>query len=189
MMHEIEIIRKIDEIISRKSNEIGFEVMKPEHSGNVVSILRENWHLFLEMHSPIVSSLSLQMSIYIEDEAIRMLLFPSPVIIESRNTDQFIQLSNTANHYLYRGSALGRFWVDVDNLDFTYEIILKKELAEYHAAELENQLFDIPYAHFQDLHIPLVMLAANAWKADMAINYLTELREKGYVDNSVYGLW
>ncbi len=183
------IICKINEIITRKSNEIGFEIMKPEHSGNVVSILRENWHLFLEMHSPIVSPLPLQMAIYIEDEAVRMLLFPSPAIIDSRNTNQFIQLSNTANRYLYRGSALGRFWVDVDNRDFAYELILKEELLEYHAAEIENQLFDIPYAHFKDLHIPLVMLAANAWKADMAISYLTELRGKGYVDNSVYGLW
>ncbi len=55
--------------------------------------------------------------------------------------------------------------------------------------KIENQLFDIPYAHFKDLHIPLVMLAGNAWRVDMAISYLTELREKGYVDNSVYGLW
>ncbi len=100
-----------------------------------------------------------------------------------------IQLSNTANRYLYRGSALGRFWVDVDNHDFAYELILKEELLECHAAEIENQLFDIPYAHFKDLHIPLVMLTGNAWRADMAISYLTELREKGYVDNSVYGLW
>ncbi len=109
------IIRKINEIIPRKTNEFGFEIMKPEHSGNVVSMLRENWHLFLELHSPIVSPLPLQMAIYIEDEAIRMLLFPSPAMIDSRNTNQFIQLSNTANRYLYRGSALGRFWVDADS--------------------------------------------------------------------------
>lgn len=184
-----ETIRKINEIIIRKSNELGFEIMELEHSGNVVSIFREDWHLFLEMRSPIVSSLLLQMTIAVEDEAVQMLLFPSPAIIDSRNTNQFIQLSNTANRYLYRGSALGRFWVDVDNRDFAYELILKEILPECHAAETENQLFDVPYAHFKDLHIPLVMLAENVWKADMAIRYLTELREKGYVDNSVYDLW
>ena len=45
-------IRKINRIIIRKSNELGFEIMKREHSGNVVSIFREDWHLFLEMRSP-----------------------------------------------------------------------------------------------------------------------------------------
>lgn len=184
-----ETIRKINEILIQKSNELGFEMMKPEHSGNVVSILREDWHLFLEMHSPIVSPLSLQMTIYIEGEAVRMLFFPSPAIIDSRNTNQFIQLSNAANRYLYMGSALGRFWVDVENCDFAYELILMEELIEHHASEIEKQLFDTPYSNFKDLHIPLVMLAGNVWKADMAISYLTELREKGYVDNSVYGLW
>lgn len=178
-------IRKINRIIIRKSNELGFEIMKREHSGNVVSIFREDWHLFLEMRSPVVSPLLLQMTISVEDEAVRMLLFPSPAIIDSKNTNQFIQLSNAANRYLYMGSALGRFWVDVDNCDLAYEQIL----LGCHAAEIENQLFDVPYAHFKDLHIPLVMLAENVWKADMAIRYLTELREKGYVDNSVYGLW
>lgn len=185
-----EIICKINGVILQKSNELGFEIMKPEHSGNIVSMLRENWHLFLEMRSPIVSPLPLQMTIYIENDAVRMLLFPSPAIINSRNTNQFIQLANTANQYLYRGSALGRFWVDMENHDLAYELILKEELLEaLRATEIENQLFDIPYAHFTDLHIPLLMLAGNVWKADMAISYLTELRDKGYVDNAVYGLW
>ena len=178
-------ILMLNKIVAQKSHELGFQVIKPEHSGNVVSILREDWHLFLEMHSPILSPLSLQMTISVEDEAVRMLLFPSPAIIDSKNTNQFIQLSNAANRYLYMGSALGRFWVDVDNCDLAYEQIL----LGCHAAEIENQLFDVPYAHFKDLHIPLVMLAENVWKTDMALRYLTELREKGYVDNSVYGLW
>lgn len=184
-----EIIRTMNEIIIQKSNEFGFEIMKPEHLGNVVSILQEDWHLFIEMHSPILSPLSLQMTIYIEDEAVRMLLFPSPAIIDSRNVNQFIQLSNTANRYLYRGNALGRFWVDMDNCDFAYELILKEELFEYHVVEVGDQLFNVPLAHFKDLHIPLLMLAGNVWETDMAIGYFTELRENGYVDNSAYALW
>ena len=187
-MRSDEIILMLNKIVIQKSNELGFEIMKREHSGNVISIFREDCHLFWEMRSPIVPSLPLQMTIYVEDEAVRMLFFPSPVIIDSRNMNPFILLSNAANRYLYIGSALGRFWVDVDNSDFAYELILKEILLGCHA-EIENQLFDVPYAHFKDLHIPLVMLAENVWKADMAIRYLTELREKGYVDNSVYGLW
>ena len=188
-MKNDEIILMLNKIVTQKSNELGFEIMKPKHSGNVISILREEWHLFLEMHSPIVSSLLLQMTIYVEDKAVRMLFFPSPAIIDNRNMNQFILLSNVANRYLYIGSALGRFWVDVENRDFAYELILREELIEHHASEIEKQLFDVPYSHFKDLHIPLLMLEENVWDADMAIRYLTELREKGYVDNSVYGLW
>lgn len=191
-MRSDEIMLMLEKIVIQKSNEFGFEIMELENSGNVVSILREDWHLFLEMRSPIVPSLLLQMTIYVEDEALRMLFFPSPAIIDSRNMNQFILLSNAANRYLYMGSALGRFWVDVENRDFTYELILGKELIEHHAAEIEKQLFDAPYSHFKDLHIPLLMRAENVWKTDVAIRYLTELREKGYVGNSVYsvyGLW
>lgn len=187
-MKNDEIILMLNKIVTQKSNELGFEIMELENSGNVVSIFREDWHLFLEMRSPIVPSLLLQMTISVEDKAVRMLIFPSPAIIDSRNTNQFILLSNAANRYLYMGSALGRFWVDVENRDFAYELILRGELIEHHAAEIEKQLFDVPYSHFKDLHIPLLMLEENVWKVDIALRYLTELREKGYVDNFVYGL-
>ncbi len=177
----------LDKMITAKSKELGFTFMKPEHTGSVVSMLRDDWHLFMEIQSPIVPALSLQMSIDAEDDAVRMLLFPSPPIIGSGNALAFIQLSNLANRDLYMGDALGRFWVDVDHCDFAYELILKENLL--HTAEIENQLFDVPYRHFRDLHIPLVMLRQDIWQADTAISYLTELREKGYVDNSSYGLW
>ncbi len=181
-----ENILLLNKVIAAKSEELGFEFIRPEHDGPVVSILREDWHLFAQIQSPIVPSLSLQMAIYAEDDAVRMLLFPSPAIIDSGNALPFIQLSNLANRYLYMGDALGRFWVDADLCDFAYELILKEDLL--HAARIENQLFDVPYAHFTDLHIPLVMLRQNIWQADTAVSYLTELRENGYVDNSSYGL-
>ncbi len=179
----------LDKIISQKAEELGFEMMKPERAGNVVSILREDWHLFAEVCSPVAPPLELQMAVYADKEAVRMLFFPSPIIIQKKNISSFIHLSNVANRYLYRGIALGRFWVDEERLDFAYEVILKEEFLERFAEETGNQLFDIPHAHFQDLHIPLVMLAENSWKADTAISYLEELRENGYVDNEKYGLW
>lgn len=58
-------------------------MMKLEHSGTISILREEDWHLFIEMNSPIVSPLPLQMSIYVEDKAVRTLLFPSPVIINT----------------------------------------------------------------------------------------------------------
>ncbi len=179
----------LDKIISRKAKAFGLEMIKPERAGNVVSIMREDWHLFMEMRSLVAPPLQLQMAVYAKGAEVRMLIFPSPVIIKRENIGSFIYLSNVANHHLYRGAALGRFWVDRERLDFAYEVILKEDLLERCADEVENQLFDVPYAHFQDLHIPLVMLAGNVWEADTAIRYLEELRENGYVDNEKYGLW
>ena len=46
-------------------------------------------------------------------------------------------------------SAMGRFWVNDDN-DYCYECYLPEFLLE-HEKELENQLFDKPFAHFSRL--------------------------------------
>lgn len=183
-------IHLLNQIIIGKANEFGCEIMKPEHSGTVISFLRkEDWHLFIEMHSPLVPCLSLQMSVCIEEKKVRILLFPSPIIIDSGNVCQFVRLSNVANQYLYRGNALGRFWVDEESFDLAYELILEEHLIEHYTEESGKQLFDIPLTHFTDCHIPLMMLAKNTWKADVAIEYLKELRENGYVDNQRYNLW
>lgn len=185
-----ENILLLNKIITAKSSKLGFEIMKPVHSGTVVSILRaENWHLFIEMHSPIAPYLSLQMSICVEDKAVRVLIFPSPIIINSGNVGQFVRLSNLANQYLYRGNALGRFWVDEESFDLAYELILEEYLIEHYTEESGKQLFDIPLSHFRDCHIPLIMLAKNTWKANVAIDYLKELRGNGYVENQRYNLW
>ncbi|MCM1500408.1 MAG: hypothetical protein NC124_18250 [Clostridium sp.] len=179
----------LNKIITAKSNELGFGIMKPEHSGTVISLLREDWHLFIEIHNPLVPSLSLQMSIWFEDKAVQTRLFPSPSIINSGNVYQFLRLSNVANQRLGRRYDLGRFWVDEESFDLAYELILEEYLIEHYTEEVGKQLFEIPLAHFRDCHIPLMMLAGNAWKADTAISYLKELWENGYVDNRKYDLW
>lgn len=183
-------IQLLHKIIADKSKEWNFEIMKPEHSGTVISILQEDWHLFIKMHSPIVYSLPLQMSICVEGKAVRALIFPSPIIINSGNVSQFVRLSNVANHqYLCRGNALGRFWADEESCDLAYELILDEYLIEHYTEDIGRQLFDIPFNFFKDAHIPLVELAGNIWKADTAISYLEELWGNGYVDNSDYNLW
>lgn len=184
-----ENLSTLEKIVRVKSKEFNFTNMKLEHSASVIPMLREDWHLFMQMESPILPPLSLQMAIYAEETAVRMLLFPSPIIINRENVNEFIRLSNVANRYLYRGTALGRFWVDEEKLDFAYEVILKESLAEHCTEEVSWQMFDIPCSHYRDLHTPLVMLAEDIWKSETAIRYLTELRDNGYVDNSEYGLW
>lgn len=179
----------LNKVINQKAKEQGFTITKPVNSGAVVSILREDSHLFTQMSNSLVPALLLQMTICTEEKALRMLFFPSPRIVQEDNLNQFISLSNAANRYLYRGKALGRFWVDEANLDFAYEVIIKEELLESCSKEVAKQLFDVPLAHFTDLHIPLIMLAQNKWNAETAIGYLEELREKGYVDNLEYEIW
>ena len=36
---------------------------------------------------------------------------------------------------------------------------------------------------------PLMQLKKGEWTVDRAIEYLDELREKGYIDNSESGIW
>lgn len=182
----------LEKIIREKSIDLDFTSIKtrPQNAdSSVVSILREDWHLWTELRIPIAPPMPFQMSIRTEDSKIGMLFFPSPGIIKKDNVGAFIQLANVANHYLYRGTALGRFWVDEDNLDFSYEVRLKEKMLECCAEEVAEQLFDIPWSHFKDLQTPLSMLARDIWKEDMAVRFLTELREDGYIYNDDYGLW
>lgn len=179
----------LDKIIKNKCAKLGFESMEIQKEGPVVSILKEDWHLFIEFRNPLLPPLQLQCAITIEEDDIRLLCFPSPVIITDETMNEFIRFCNEANRELCGGMAWGRFWCDEENYDFAYEVILPEKVIEKDIEETARQLFDIPCAHYQDLHTPLIMLAGNRWESDMAICYLQELRENGYVDNADYDLW
>lgn len=179
----------LDKIIKNKCAELGFESMEIQKKGPVVSILKEDWHLFIEFQNSLLSPLQLQCTITIEGDAIRLLCFPSPVIIADKTMNEFIRFCNEANRELCGDMAWGRFWCDEENCDFAYEVLLSEKVIEEYTEEASRQLFDIPCAHYQDLHIPLIMLAGNKWESDIAICYLQELRENGYVNNADYGLW
>lgn len=153
----------LERVIKQKSAELGFCQKKLTSGVIPIAAPRERVHLMTELNSPVVPALPLQMSIRDSGNAIRALLFPSPPIIHNEQAaEQFLILENEANRELYRGAALGRFWVDIKNLDFAYELILKESIFESNAEEIAAQLFDVPLAHFRDLHIPLVMLAGGA---------------------------
>ena len=98
---------------------------------------------------------------------------------------EYIEFANEAN--LYLASATGRFWVNDDN-DYCYECYLPEFLLE-HEKELENQLFDKPFAHFRDCLTPLMKMKNGEWYSELAIKYLTELREKvmSIMKNIIFG--
>jgi hypothetical protein len=176
-------------IIKRKSAEFGLRQLAYSPQVIYLAAPQELFHLMTELTSPVAPSLPLQLSIQCEKDAVRALLFPSPRILTEQTAGHFLGLVNEANQELYRGSALGRFWVDVKNLDLAYEFIFKEAMLESDPEEIATQLFDVSLAHFYDLHIPLVMQAGGIWDCNTALLYLQQLRKDGYVDNKDFGLW
>lgn len=148
-------------------------------------LLSEEYHLATGVENELFSW-ELQQTIGITNNGkFHMMMFMHPIIVNDNNRREFIEFANAANMWL--GASLGRFWVNYDN-DFCYECYLPELLTSY-LDELEQQLFDLPFAHFKDCLTPLMQLKEGKWTVEKAIQYLDELRTEGYVDNSEYGLW
>ena len=148
-------------------------------------LLSEEYHLSTGVENELFSW-ELQQTIGITNNGkIHMMMFMHPIIVNDNNRREFIEFANAANMWL--GTPLGRFWINNDN-DFCYECYLPELLTSY-LDELEQQLFDLPFAHFKDCLTPLMQLKEGKWTVEKAIQYLDELRTEGYVDNSEYGLW
>lgn len=147
--------------------------------------MKEDFHLFTLIENEIFSW-ELQITIDCATEGrIHLMMFLHPVVITTATKLAYIEFANEAN--LYLASAMGRFWVNKN--DYCYECYLPESLLLENEKELENQLFDKPFAHFRDCLSPLMKMKDGEWNAEYAIKYLTELRENGYVDNQEYNLW
>lgn len=182
MNRQIAVI--LGELINEKENQYALQIMRHDSSKKTVPIHRnmEYFHLFLTLRNELVPPLALQFSIsLVADEYVRCLIFPSPLIISNETIHHFITFTNTCNRYVLTGK--GRFWVDVEHLDFAYEILLPFDDIINKQAETGEQLFDKPLTHFQDMMKPLYMLQTKQWQADIATNYLDELRIYGVVNN------
>lgn len=175
----------LDRIVTRKAREFSLEKRKQDHTGSVIPIFREEWHLYAFLSHPLVPELQLQGSISIMEEFVRTVWFPHPVLITPETRTEFILFANEANIEMHSG---GRFWCNED-MDFAYEVVLKDEIIEHAEEEAAVLMFDIPFVQFQDFHAPLMMLGSGTWQSDTAIRYLDELRSEGAVDPSDYGLW
>lgn len=183
-----ENLTSLEKMIRRKSVELGFYSVGDFPKVVSLFVPQERFHLSIRLRNPVVPDLPLQMSIRDEEGTVRVLLFPSPSILTEHTADQFLILANEANRELYRGAALGRFWVDTENRDFAYELLLRESFLESHPEETAAQLFDVPLSHFRDLHIPLVMLAGGIWSPETALKFFRQLRSEGFVEHSDYGL-
>lgn len=176
----------LEQIVDKRAREFSLEKEKRDHTGSVVSIWRqEDWHLFAWLEHPLVPMLEIQCTISVEEGFVSAVWFPHPTLITPDTKTEFILFCNEANLEMHSG---GKFWCD-EEFDFAYEIMLKEEIIENCTEEAARLLFDLPYLQFHDLHVPLIMLSDGKWKSDIAIRYIRELRENGYVDNSDYDLW
>lgn len=147
--------------------------------------MREDFHLSTLIENEIFNwELQITIDCAIEGR-IHMMMFLHPIVITMETKLAYIEFANEAN--LYLASAMGRFLVNDDN-DYCYECFLPEILLD-DEKELENQLFDKPFSHFKDCLSPLMKMKDGEWNAEYAIEYLSELRENGYVDNREYGLW
>lgn len=183
MKKETNII--LEQIIDRKAREFTLEKEKWSHTGSIVSIFQEEWHLFSWLNHPLVSTMEIQCSISIEGDFVRAVWFPHPALITPETKTEFILFANEANLELH---SSGRFWCN-DAMDFAYEMVLSKEMIEKCEEEAARLLFDVPLLNYKDLHISLIMLKNGKWQSDTAIKYIKEMRTKGSVDNVDYGLW
>lgn len=175
----------LQRIVEKKAGEFSLEKEKRNHTGSVVSIFPEEWHLFTWLEHPLVPNLEIQCSISIEGDFVRSVWFPHPTLLTTETRTDFILFANEANLELHSG---GRFWCN-EAKDFAYELVMTKEIIEKNEEEAGRMLFDIPYSNYHDFHISLIMLQKGIWKAGTAIRYIKELRDKGVVDNSDYNLW
>lgn len=175
----------LEQIIDRKARELSLEKEKQNHTGSIVSMLRDEWHLWGWFKHPLVPPLEIQCSISVEGSFVRAVWFPHPILITPETRTEFVLLANEANLELHSG---GRFWCNED-MDFAYEIVLTEEIIEKCEEEAACLLFDVALSSYHDFQIPLIMLKSGIWRADTAIQYIKELRIKGVVDNSDYNLW
>lgn len=157
----------------------GFELQLSENKENVISFIRDNYHLFLKLEC-----ISLQMSIRIEEKSVFGLIFLDPILVNCKNKGEFI---NFINHINWLTMGFGHFYVDTNN-DIVYAIRIPEYLIQNHIDEVGRELFEIPINFYTDMQIPLSKIATDDWSAEIAIKYIDEMYSNGFVCNDDYGL-
>lgn len=183
------ILNQLNTLVKKCERKYGYRSYEFKTS-KVIKLYEEDYHLLLTIEDDSTGfSLELQMSILVEESGINAVLFPSPRVVTSHNKERFFKFINSANRYLHRSWSLGRFYIDDEFLDLAYEIALPLEVVNKCSAEtLEEQIFLIPLLHYQDMLSSITMLKEERWESELAIRYLEELRNNGYIDNEEYGI-
>jgi len=173
---------KLKKIIKKNERLFGLKILDKKADRY---LMKEDFHIITFLENEIYRW-ELQISIECAAEGrIHLMMFLHPIVITAETRSAYIEFANAAN--LYLSFEMGRFLVNDEN-DYCYECYLPDILLE-HENELEKQLFDMPFAHFKDCLSPLMKMKNGGWSSEIAIKYLTELREYGYVDNQAYNLW
>lgn len=173
--------KKLGSLIKKNAKLFNMQLINRKEKPFVVS---DDYHLSTAIENDLFSW-ELQMTIRVTKKGlIHLMMFVHPIVVNDNNRLWFIEFANAAN--LWLGSAVGKFWVNNEN-DYCYDCYLPEFFVDK-PKELEQQLFDKPFSHFKDCLTPLMQLKDGKWTVQKAIEYLDELREEGYVDNSEYGL-
>jgi len=170
----------IEKLVREKcktSNSIKLHSSKKQE--NVISVIRDNYHLHFKL-----DYISLQMSIRIEEKSVFCLIFLDPILVNSQNKCDFI---NFINHINWLTLGFGHFYVDTNN-DIAYAIRIPEYLIQNCTDDVGKELFEIPINFYTDMQIPLSKIASGDWNSEIAIKFMDEMYDKGYVCNDDYEL-
>lgn len=156
-----------------------FELIQYENNDNVISLIKDDYHMSIKLES-----IKLQLSLNIEGKSIFCLVFPHPILVNSGNESEIINFINYVN---WLTLAFGHFYVDNYN-DIAYAIRIPDYLIINNIAEVRKEIFEIPIKFFTDIQIPLLKLSNREWDAVIAIKYIDELYNNGYVRNDDYNI-
>ena len=84
----------LKQLIDKKAKEFSLEKIKRNNTGSVVSIWREDWHLFSWLIHPLFPTLEIQCSINLDEDFVRAVWFPHPTLITPDTRTEFILFSN-----------------------------------------------------------------------------------------------
>lgn len=168
-----------EKIINEVCKELGFQMIKAVNDGNVISFVRDDYHLLYRLEHN-----SLQMSLKVNEKNVTALIFPDPIMVNSQNKERILRF---INHMNWLTLAFGHFYVDTNN-DIAYAIKIPDYIILNYIDEAKAQLFSTPIAFYNDMQIPLIKLSTNEWDSDIAIKYIDELYSNRFVCYDDYGV-
>lgn len=160
-------------------NDFRIQLVAYENDDNVISFIRNDYHIAIKLEH-----ISLQLSLKIEEQSIFCLVFPDPIMVNSKNK---LEIINFINHVNWLTLAFGHFYVDSYN-DIAYAIRIPKYLIVNNTEEVRKEIFEIPIKYFSDIQLPLLKLSSGQWDLSTAIKYIDELYNNGYVCNDDYDI-
>lgn len=176
----------IEKLLMKNARKHGMTSMRLEKNDNIVPLYygKENFHLFYTIKSEqIVNVLNLQFQVELEENGIRTLVFVDPIVLRPSKIGDASKIANAVNARL---KGLGRFTVH-ETGDFLFDVYFPIEMIYCTPEIIEDTIFTECISFFRNLHIPLFLYAEGFWDIDIAVEFIEELFDNGFVDNFKYG--